>query len=125
MLRAVADRHGFQFEETLTGFKYMGNRSAELRELGKRVIFSFEEAIGYCVGDVVKDKDGISAGAVFAEMANFLASQGKSVNDQWKWLCDTYGYFIDQNYYVRCSDPKTTNRIFTRLRNNGTYDVVV
>ena len=51
---------GLRFEETLTGFKWMGNRSAELREReGCTVLFAFEEAIGFCVGDVVKDKDGV------------------------------------------------------------------
>lgn len=121
MLNAVARAHGFNFEETLTGFKYMGNRSVELRNQGKRVIFAFEEAIGYCVGDLVKDKDGISSAAVFAEMANEVARQGKSVTDQLKWLHETYGFFFEKNYYVKCYDPATTNRIFDRLRNNGMY----
>lgn len=56
MIGAMAKKEGFVFEETLTGFKWMGSRTAELREAGKHVIFSFEEAIGFCVGDVVKDK---------------------------------------------------------------------
>jgi phosphomannomutase len=56
MLRSIADAEGFKFEETLTGFKWMGNRADELRKAGKTVIFSFEEAIGFCCGDVIKDK---------------------------------------------------------------------
>ena len=54
---------GFKFEETLTGFKWLGNRSIELRAQGYDVLFSFEEAIGFCVGDVVADKDGVLAAA--------------------------------------------------------------
>ena len=52
MLGAVAKAEGFNFEETLTGFKWMGRRSAEIRSGTKShvVPFAYEEAIGYCVG---------------------------------------------------------------------------
>ncbi len=56
MLGAMARKRGFTFVETLTGFKWMGNKTAELREAGSTVLFSFEEAIGFCIGDIVKDK---------------------------------------------------------------------
>lgn len=56
MLGAMARKHGFAFVETLTGFKWMGNKTAELRAEGQQVLFSFEEAIGFCIGDIVKDK---------------------------------------------------------------------
>ena len=121
MLSAVAKKHGFNYEETLAGFKHMSNRSVELTNAGKRVIFSFEESLGYCVGSLVRDKDGISAAAVFAEMANELAQRGMSVNDHLTWLYDTYGYFVEKNYYVKSYDPLITASIFDRLRNNGAY----
>ena len=52
MLGAVAKAEGFSFEETLTGFKWMGSRSAEIRSGAEPhvVPFAYEEAIGYCVG---------------------------------------------------------------------------
>ena len=43
---SMASVEGFQFEETLTGFKWMGNRTKELEENGKTVLFAYEEAIG-------------------------------------------------------------------------------
>lgn len=46
MIGAMAAKHGFNFVETLTGFKWMGNKTADLRADGKTVLFSFEEAIG-------------------------------------------------------------------------------
>ena len=55
----------------------MGSRSASLREEGYEVLFSYEEAIGYCLGDVVKDKDGVAAAAVFAEMADYIRVEKK------------------------------------------------
>ncbi len=54
MIGAIAKKEGFQFDETLTGFKWIGNRVSDLRAAGKVVLFSYEEAIGFCVGDVVK-----------------------------------------------------------------------
>ena len=56
MIGAMARANGFHFEETLTGFKWMGNRAAALQAEGKTVLFSFEEAIGFCLGDTVLDK---------------------------------------------------------------------
>eukprot|EP00064_Thunnus_orientalis_P013387 superscaffoldBa00002171_g13426 len=50
ILRAIALKEGFHFEETLTGFKWMGNRARDLLDQGKTVLFAFEEAIGYMYG---------------------------------------------------------------------------
>ena len=54
MIGAIAKKEGFNFVETLTGFKWIGNKVHDLRTAGKTVLFSYEEAIGFCVGDVVK-----------------------------------------------------------------------
>ncbi|OQR90918.1 phosphoglucomutase [Achlya hypogyna] len=121
MLRAIARKEGFHFVETLTGFKWMGNATSELRAAGKTVLFSYEEAIGFCVGTVVKDKDGVCAAAVFTEMAQQLKKLGKSVHDHLQELYATYGPFVTQNHYVKCYDPSTIQRIFARLRNEGKY----
>lgn len=48
--------------ETLTGFKWMGNKAIELMEQGKHVLFAYEEAIGFMITPTVLDKDGVSAG---------------------------------------------------------------
>ncbi|RLN06350.1 hypothetical protein BBO99_00008133 [Phytophthora kernoviae] len=122
MLRAVAQAEGLNFEETLTGFKWMGNKTFELREAGKTVLFSFEEAIGFCVGDLVKDKDGVAAAAVFAEMAVQLeATKHMTVVQHLNALYERYGHFVTQNHYVKCYDPVKVRTIFERLRNNGKY----
>ena len=68
----------FASQETLTGFKWMGNRAHELLQQGDDVLFAYEEAIGFMFGTTVLDKDGISAAAVMAEYAIWLYSQGKT-----------------------------------------------
>lgn len=69
-------------QETLTGFKWMGNRSYELLQQGHDVLFAYEEAIGFMFGTTVLDKDGISAAAVMAEFAAWLHSHGKTFSSQ-------------------------------------------
>jgi phosphomannomutase len=61
------------------GFKWLGNKSIELREQGLEVVFAYEEALGYCLGSVVADKDGVGAAAATAEMAASLAGEGLSL----------------------------------------------
>ena len=118
MLRAIGEKEGFLYEETLTGFKWIGNRSAQLREEGYRVVFAFEQAIGFCLGDVVKDKDGVSAAAVFAEMAGQLPC---SCEEQLQMLKRVYGYFEPNEHYVIVKEAELIDAVFERLRNQGRY----
>ena len=64
----MANMEGFYFEETLTGFKWLSNRTLDLEAQGYDVVFSYEEAIGFSVRKLVRDKDGVTAACVFAEL---------------------------------------------------------
>lgn len=105
MIRAMARKEGFQFEDTLTGFKWLGNRALDLQAAGKTVLLTVEEAIGFCVGDVVVDKDGVSAAAVFAEMACDLAAKGVTVTEHMhqlyevRWRFDRRGGECGVSFY--------------------------
>jgi len=118
-LKAIAKHEGFLFEETLTGFKWMGNRAEALMASGYDVIFAFEQAIGFCIGDLIKDKDGVAASAVFAEMAISLQKEGFTLTSQLEALRNKYGHFIAKDHYVICRDPRITDQIFARLRQDG------
>lgn len=122
MLKALAAHEGFHWEETLTGFKWLCSRACELRAEGYEVLMCFEEAIGYCLGGLVHDKDGVSAGAVFAEMAGYLQrTHGRTIVGQLEHLADKLGHFSQNNGYIVCRQPKTTAAIFDRLRADGHY----
>jgi phosphomannomutase len=82
MLKTVAKAEGIQYYDTLTGFKWLGNCSMDLRASGVDVLFSYEEALGFCVGDVLCDKDGISAASMFIEMASALEAGWTEENEQ-------------------------------------------
>lgn len=80
MLSALAGRTGVAYAETLTGFKWVA-RAARLRP-GHRLLFGYEEALGYAVTDAVADKDGLSAALVVAEMAARALDGGRSLLDR-------------------------------------------
>lgn len=121
LIQAMAKVEGFSFRETLTGFKYMGNAMADIDNAGETCLFSFEEAIGFCCGTVVRDKDGVSAAAVFAEMANVHAVKGKTCAKRLDEIYERYGFHTTNNGYVFVDQPSKTEAIFARLRNEGHY----
>ncbi|CAE7681377.1 PGM2, partial [Symbiodinium microadriaticum] len=98
------------------GFKWIGNRARELQQEGFKVLFLYEEALGYCVGDVVVDKDGISAAVAMAELANNLAMEGLTLTSQLAALHAKYGLYVSYNTYLFVPDPAVTSLIFERLR---------
>lgn len=79
-LGRVAAWHGARHEVTLTGFKWIWRAG---RELADRTTFvlGYEEALGYSVGEVVRDKDGIAAAAVMADLVAMLAAGGRTLDD--------------------------------------------
>jgi phosphoglucomutase len=79
MLQSMAEREGFHHEETLTGFKWMGNKSLDLVEQGYIAPYAFEEAIGYMFGDIVRDKDGIAAATVFLDLVKEVYERGQTI----------------------------------------------
>ncbi|XP_070826719.1 glucose 1,6-bisphosphate synthase [Chaetodon trifascialis] len=124
ILQAFARIEGFCFEETLPGFKWIGNRIHELSKTGSSVIFSFEESIGFLCGSLAPEKDGVSAAVVVAEMAAYLHNKDLSLNRQLHNIYQTYGYHVSKTSYVVCNDPPTIQKIFSRIRNfdgEGSY----
>lgn len=95
MLGVIAKAMSVRYEETLTGFKWIANRAMELeRKTGARFVFGYEEALGYTVGPLVRDKDGIGAALLFCELAAVLHTQEKTLLDQLAILARRYGVFV-------------------------------
>eukprot|EP01122_Echinamoeba_exundans_P010951 TRINITY_DN420_c0_g1_i1.p1 TRINITY_DN420_c0_g1~~TRINITY_DN420_c0_g1_i1.p1 ORF type:complete len:536 (+),score=130.88 TRINITY_DN420_c0_g1_i1:497-2104(+) len=121
MLQAMAKAEGLKFYETLTGFKWIGNKAIEEHNKGNKCIFCFEEAIGYMVGDACWDKDGIRAAAVFGEFASWVYAHGKNVSAYLDDLYAKYGFFATNNRYFFCYEPEKLPLIFGEMRNGGKY----
>ncbi|XP_078071975.1 phosphopentomutase isoform X1 [Mustelus asterias] len=116
ILRAIALKEGFHFEETLTGFKWMGNKAKELLDKGNMMLFAFEEAIGYMSTEFVLDKDGVSAAAIVAELASYLATKNTTLSQQLKAIYEEYGYHLSKASYFICHNPETIAKLFQNLR---------
>ncbi|MFN9813601.1 MAG: phospho-sugar mutase, partial [Deltaproteobacteria bacterium] len=100
MIGAIAEAHGARWEETLTGFKWIANRSLDPAAEGYELVMGFEEALGYTVSSVVRDKDGVSAALVAADMAAFHASEGRTLLDALDLLARRHGLFLSRQVSV-------------------------
>jgi phosphomannomutase len=100
MLGDLADAHGVRWEQTLTGFKWICNAALDLAEQGSRFVFGYEEALGYSVGPVVRDKDGIGAALAFADLAARLDEAGSSVRDHLAGLYRHHGLWVSHQHSI-------------------------
>jgi phosphomannomutase len=115
----IARALGVRYEETLTGFKWIANRAMDLEREGYAFVFGYEEALGYTVGDVVRDKDGVSAAMMFADLAALLSSEGRSVQDELEAIARKHGLYVSgQVNVVRkgSSGPKEIAAMMDRIR---------
>ncbi|MDC0709711.1 phospho-sugar mutase [Stigmatella sp. ncwal1] len=94
-LGQIAHELGAAFDEVLTGFKWIANRALEREHSeGTRFVFGYEEALGYTVGSVVRDKDGVSAALVFADLAAWCQSRGVTVVGYLEEIQRRHGLFV-------------------------------
>lgn len=121
MLSTIAETEGFLFNDTLTGFKYIGHRAYELSKQGYRPLFLYEEAIGFCCGDIVFDKDGLTAAGTMTELILKTYRNGNNLCKHMQSLYDKYGEFCCNNGYYFYSDTQVTQTIMEKIRNGGEY----
>ncbi|MDR2864146.1 MAG: phospho-sugar mutase, partial [Spirochaetaceae bacterium] len=97
MQKRVAALYGVEAIECLTGFKWIADvfRKAEEGKINNNIIFGTEESYGYLIENEVRDKDGISAAAISAEMTIYWRSQGKSLFDRLNELYEKCGYWME------------------------------
>jgi phosphomannomutase len=94
LLGRIAASLGAHYEETLTGFKWIANRAQELERSGFEFVFGYEEALGYCVGTAVYDKDGISAALLAAELAAVLRARGGTLQSELESIARRWGAYV-------------------------------
>jgi phosphoglucomutase len=96
MGRAIADSFGVKTFDTLTGFKFIGEKIAEFEQTGSHTfLFGYEESYGYLIGDAVRDKDAVQACMMAAEMTAYYKAQQKTLYDQLVFLWQRYGYYME------------------------------
>jgi len=103
MLSAIAAAAGAMYAETLTGFKWIV-RAGDLTPYA-RFIYGYEEALGYCVGTTVRDKDGISAALAVLRLAAKARSGGESLVEAYDALECAHGVHLTEQVTVPTTEP--------------------
>ena len=94
MTNAIAENYGIKVFETLTGFKWVGQKIREFEQnKDYKFQFAFEESYGCIISDHARDKDGISAVMATCEAAAYYKSQGISLCEQMVNLYKEYGFY--------------------------------
>ena len=116
ILRKIAKHYNFEFEETLTGFKWLAKI--------KGLTFGYEEALGYAVdAETVNDKDGISAAITLAQIATDLAADGKTILDLLNEIWARHGFHATEQISIRLTDLSKVGIILGGLRTNPPEEI--
>jgi len=92
---------GVRYAETLTGFKWIANTAMRLEQAhGCAFVMGYEEALGYSVGTVARDKDGVSAVAIFAEFVASLRARGETVLGRLEAIYRRFGLVVSRQHNV-------------------------
>jgi phosphomannomutase len=119
LLGRMAEATGAAYVETLTGFKWMMRAVAGAPE--RRLLLAYEEALGYAVSDVVRDKDGISAALVMAQLAASEKRAGRTLQDRLEAIAARYGAHATDQLTLELEGPdgpQRMRRISDRLRSD-------
>jgi phosphomannomutase len=99
LLDVVAAAHGVTSAATLTGFKHVMGAARARPDL--RLVLGYEEALGFAVGDQVRDKDGIGAALVMADLVARLRSEGRTLDDRLDELAERHGLHVSASRSYR------------------------
>ncbi len=92
----IGRSYGLQCEETLTGFKYIGDKINKYEASGEQeFIIGYEESYGYLVGTHARDKDAVVSSMLICQMAAYYKNQGKTLVDALEDIYSEYGYYLD------------------------------
>jgi len=108
LLSKIATTAGARYAETLTGFKWIVRAGDGVP--GARFVFGYEEALGYAVGDVVRDKDGIGAALAMLRLATEAKAAGRSVLDRYDELEIAHGVHLTSQVTLRTTDQAQVMR---------------
>ena len=118
MLGNMARSLNVAYLETLTGFKWIANTALrDIEAHGGRFVMGYEEALGYTVGDLVRDKDGVSATAIFAEMVADLKARGETIATRLETLYRRHGFYLTKQQSLTLPGAAGLGRIEAMMRN--------
>lgn len=120
----IGRKFGLIIDETLTGFKYIGDKinKYELSN-NKEFVIGYEESYGYLVGTHARDKDGVVSSMLICEMAAWYKNQSKTLVDGLNEIYSEYGYYLDylDSFVLKGKDgAEKIQALMVEFRNKGT-----
>lgn len=114
---------GLNVDETLTGFKYIGDKMNKYEQSGDReFVIGYEESYGYLVGNHARDKDAVVSSMLICQMASWYKNHGKTLVDGLNEIYDEYGYYLDylDSFVLKGKDgAEKIQELMTYFRNTG------
>ncbi|MFV0440975.1 MAG: phospho-sugar mutase [Lachnospirales bacterium] len=122
LARVIANDYNLDYFETLTGFKYIGEKILDFENTGSNdYVFGFEESFGYLVGTYARDKDAVVASVIFSELAAYYKNQNISIYDGLNEIYNKYGYYLEDLVSVNLKGIdglEVMKKAMNNLRNN-------
>ncbi len=122
MAKVITESYGMKFIETLTGFKFIGEKIHEFETTGcNEFLLGFEESYGYLIGTHARDKDSVVASMLIAEMAAYYSQEGLTLYDVMQKLYDKYGHFTEETVSITMAGSEGIAKIqamMSDLRSN-------
>lgn len=118
----VAESYGVKVIKTLTGFKWIGDQINKESEKKLKFLFGFEEAYGYLLKDIIRDKDGIQTSLVLAEACWYYYNQKKTLYDVLLEQYNKFGFFYCETInliYDGINSKKNINNILKKFRDKN------
>ena len=109
LLGRMAETAGVHHAETFTGFKWIARTIRE--RPGERFVFGYEQALGYLVTARPRDKDGITAAVLMAEVAALAKVEGVSLQDRLDDLARRFGHYVTAERSLRMEPPVAAARV--------------
>ncbi|WP_453990745.1 phospho-sugar mutase [Bacillus nitroreducens] len=92
--REIASSFGLKTVDTLTGFKFIGEKIKEYEETGEfKFQFGYEESYGYLIGDFARDKDAVQAALLAVEVCAYYKNKGITMYEGLMEIFEKYGYY--------------------------------
>ncbi len=121
LIGVLAKAHEVSYSEVLTGFKWIALETQKQLDSGKNFLFGMEESHGYNISDKIRDKDGVTATAIFSELTAYYKSQGKCLDQVLLETSIAHGYYKDSQYSVTIPGKEGVekiNKLMDSLRKN-------
>ncbi len=120
----IGRKYGLIVEETLTGFKYIGDKINKYEDSGEQeFVIGYEESYGYLVGTHARDKDAVVSAMLICQMAAWYKNQGKTLIDGMNEIYAEYGYYLDalDPFVLKGKDgAEKIQSLMMYFRENGT-----